>query len=105
MSDARFARQTDLFDPQSDLFRRSAAIEDAEPPPADFIERIRSELQSTLATVQAAPKFPWRDMTQTLLAEMRFKSIAEWLPDEEAAELRTAFASEMTRLYAAWGDA
>lgn len=44
-------------------------------------------------------------MTQATLAEMRFHSIARWLPDEEAKSLRAEFQSEIDRLYAALGSA
>ena len=70
-----------------------------EPPPEDFIARIRDELTGTLARVRDAPSLPWRDLTQATLAELRFNSIAGWLPDDEAAALRTAFQREMERLY------
>jgi hypothetical protein len=33
------------------------------------------------------------------LAELRFNSIPDWLPPEEAASLREAFAGEMARLW------
>jgi len=101
MSHDRFARQPDLFAAQTDLFDgRSNAI-DEEPPPEDFIQRIRDELNTTLALVQAAESFPWPDASRTLLTEMRFKSIAGWLPAAEADTLRAAFSAEMARLYAA----
>ena len=37
--------------------------------------------------------------SRTTLAELRFNSIAVWLPAEEAAALRAAFETEMARLY------
>ena len=70
-----------------------------EPPPPDFIARIRRELESTLARARDAARMPWRDLTAATLAEMRFKSIANWLPPEEAASLREAFAREMSLLW------
>jgi hypothetical protein len=65
-----------------------------------FVERIRTELVATLAKVRGADGLPWPDLTQTLLAEMRFRSISRYLPESEALGLRTAFEAEMTRLYA-----
>jgi hypothetical protein len=52
-----------------------------------------------LTFVDAAELLPWPDLTRTALAELRFNSIARWLPDAEAAELRSAFDAEMGRLY------
>ena len=46
-----------------------------------------------------AESLPWPDLTRATLAELRFHSIAGWLPEEEAATLREAFEAEMKRLY------
>jgi hypothetical protein len=70
-----------------------------EPPPAEFVARIRSELQETLRLVREAARLPWPDLTQATLAELRFHSIARWLPEEEASALQSAFEAEMVRLY------
>jgi hypothetical protein len=35
------------------------------------------------------------------MVEMRFNSVSNWLPREEAVSLRRQFAAEMGRLYAA----
>jgi hypothetical protein len=43
---------------------------------------------------------PWKDLTQATLAELRFDSIAGWLPEDEAAALRAEFHRELDRLYA-----
>jgi hypothetical protein len=43
---------------------------------------------------------PWRDLTAATLAELRFNSIADWLPTDEADALRERFGREMLRLYA-----
>ena len=66
---------------------------------SDFVAQIRAELNSTLALVQSAELLPWPDLTRTTLAELRFNSIARWLPEGEAAALHQAFDAEMTRLY------
>jgi hypothetical protein len=90
---------------QPDLFAdQQAEHEDVacgafEPPPPDFIARIRNELATTLDSVRAAATLPWTDLTRATLAELRFHSIAGWLPDKEAAALRAAFETEMARLY------
>jgi len=84
---------------QSDLFAAAGETLLPEPPPADFIARIRGELTDTLARVREAAALPWRDLTAATLAELRFNSIAGWLPDDEATALRAAFQCEMNRLY------
>ncbi len=71
---------------------------------ADLAERVRQELRATLARVQAAETLPWPNLTKTYLAEMRFESIAGWLPGEEAEALKAAFGKEMDRLYRAAGE-
>jgi hypothetical protein len=68
-------------------------------PPPEFVARIRSELEATLRTVQRAATLPWPDLTRATLAELRFHSIARWLPEGEASALRAAFEAEMARLY------
>jgi hypothetical protein len=90
--------QHDLFaDLQTE--HREVAPRGFEPPPPDFIARIRSELAATLENVRTAATLPWSDLTRATLAELRFHSIAGWLPDDEAAALRAAFETEMARLY------
>jgi hypothetical protein len=73
--------------------------------PAEFVERIRGELVGTLARARAADAMPWRDLTAATLAELRFHSIAGWLPSEEAEALRARFKTEMARLYAIAAEA
>lgn len=68
--------------------------------PADFVERMRDELTGTLAMARGAAALPWKDPTAATLAELRFNSIAGWLPEDEAEMLRQAFAREMSRLWA-----
>jgi hypothetical protein len=84
---------------QPDLFASLGDVSPAEAPPSDFIARIRDELTGTLARVRAAVALPWKDLTAATLAELRFNSIAGWLPQDEASALRAAFQSEMNRLY------
>jgi hypothetical protein len=90
---------------QLDLFASQETVPEErtpgafERPPEAFVARIRSELEATLCAVRQADTFPWPDLTRATLAELRFHSIARWLPDEEAASLREAFEMEMKRLY------
>jgi hypothetical protein len=86
---------------QPDLFAEPNASRARPPMPADFVERIRKELTATLALARAAAQLPWKDPTAATLAELRFNSIAGWLPDAEAERLRASFAVEMQRLWAA----
>jgi hypothetical protein len=91
---------------QSDLFADQPAMQEASvptflgPAPPDFVARIRGELEATLLAVREAAALPWPDLTRATLAEMRFNSIARWLPADEAEALRAAFETEMARLYA-----
>lgn len=99
MSRARIATQPDLF--ASSEAPLEPQVEEFDPDREEFVQRLREELNATLALAQAAPRFPWRDLTRTLMAEMRFHSIAEtWMPPEEGARLRAAFDVEMVRFYA-----
>jgi hypothetical protein len=84
---------------QPDLFAAAGQALLQEPPPADFIARIRCELTDTLALVREAAVLPWKDLTAATLAELRFNSIADWLPENEASALRAAFQCEINRLY------
>ena len=85
---------------QPDLLANADGALLAEAPPSEFIAQIRSELTGTLARVRGAVALPWKDLTAATLAELRFNSIAGWLPDDEAKELRVSFQREMQRLYA-----
>lgn len=93
MTSYRSARQLDLFGGAVNPPSREA-------PPADFVQRIRDELTGTVAQVHGAAALPWKDLTKATLAELRFDSIAGWLPEDEAAALRAAFHRELDRLYA-----
>jgi hypothetical protein len=93
MGTYRSSRQPDLFAAAGQAFLPEA-------PPADFIARIRGELTDTLGRVREAAALPWKDLTSATLAELRFDSIAGWLPDDEASALRVSFKREMNRLYA-----
>jgi hypothetical protein len=57
------------------------------------------ELYGTLALARSAATFPWPDLTQTCKVEMRFNSMPNRLPRQEAVGLRRQFAAEMDRLY------
>lgn len=91
-------RQGDLFgtDAQSDLFDEDAPtpVYRADP------DEVRAELHKILAEARAARKLPW-EPKQVSLYRTIFPQMTNWLPDEEAAQLRFAFDTEMARLEAA----
>ena len=91
-------RQPNLFghQPQPQLFDADNA------PPAyrpDF-DDVRARLNRILAEARAAERLPW-DADKVLMYQTIFPHMAGWLPEEEAAQLRFAFDTEMTRLKAA----
>jgi hypothetical protein len=88
---------------QPDLFASTTAPNRAAvDAPEEYIEGIRRELLATLALVEAASTFPWKDEMAVLLADRRFLSMVNWLPQAEADALRARFNIEMDRLYAAF---
>jgi len=88
------------FEPaQPDLFAHEAprgqASASADP------DLVRARLLAMLAQAQAAEGgSPWNERT-TRLYQIIFPQMTNWLPAEEAAQLRFDFAQEMTRLKAA----
>ena len=101
----RYVHQPSLFDKPRDSPTWSLADELDEHPGEDFIQDIRDELNATLALARASATFPWKDLTQTYMVEMRLNSMSRWLPRQEAVVLRRAFAAEMDRLYEAADEA
>jgi hypothetical protein len=89
--------QTDMFseDAQSDLFG-------ADPVPAyrPDPEKVRARLHKILAEARAAQTFPW-EPTRVSLYRTIFPQMTNWLPDEEGAQLRFEFETEIRRLEAA----
>ncbi len=90
--------QQDLFgsDPEPELFKPDEA------PPAyrPDLDDVRARLNRILAEARAAEKLPW-DADRTMLYRTIFPYMAGWLPEEEGAQLRFEFNTEMTRLGAA----
>ena len=66
------------------------------PDPAD----IRQRLHAVLATARAAPDKPWPEK-KFRLWQIVFPNMANWLPEDEANQLRFEFAAEVERLKAA----
>jgi hypothetical protein len=97
----RFADQPSLFDSPAGSPTGSLVDQLDEHPGEEFIQGIRDELGATLALARAAATFPWPDLTKTYMVEMRFNSMSNWLPRQEAVGLRRELAAEMDRLYEA----
>jgi hypothetical protein len=63
-------------------------------------EGVRAELRAVLAKVRAAQSFPW-DARRTLYWRTVFPQMTNWLPEDEAKQLRFEFEREIRRLEAA----
>ncbi len=93
---ARIGEQ-DLFEAetQPDLFG-------AEPTPAyrPDPDKVRVRLHKILAEARAAQTLPWGP-TRVSLYRTIVPQMTSWLPEEEAAQLRFEFETELARLEAA----
>ena len=87
----------DLFGdatPQPDLFAGEA------PQPRkvmDFQAEARKRLLKVIAEAKAAATLPWSER-ELQKWQILFPQMAEWLPDDEAGQLRFEFAKEVERL-------
>ena len=85
---------TDFFDQdmQPDLFG-------AEPVPAyrPDPDKVRARLHKILAEARAAQAMPWEPTTVSLY-RLIFPQMTGFLPEDEGAQLRFAFDTEMERL-------
>jgi hypothetical protein len=63
-------------------------------------DKVGAQLLAVLAKARAARTFPW-DPRRTLYWRTVFPQMTNWLPDEEAAQLRLEFDAEIRRLDAA----
>lgn len=83
--------------PQPDLFGNEPAPQRSYlPDPA----KVRIELLNILARAKAAPTTPWRSSDQDFY-RLVFPQMTNWLPDDEAKQLRFEFEAELARLEAA----
>jgi hypothetical protein len=91
------ARQGDFFnpDPQNDLFDDMPTPE-YRPEPGD----VRKELHRLLALVRSSETLPW-DRRRADYFGTVFPQMANWLPQDEAAQLCFDFSAELARLRAA----
>lgn len=92
------ARQRDLFqdDEQADLFGKDAPTLVYRPDP----DRVRARLHKILAEARAAHKLPWEPPRVSLYRTI-FPQMTLWLPEDEGAQLRFEFDTELARLGAA----
>ena len=74
----------------------------AEPVPAyrPDPDKVRARLHKILAEAQAAQTLPWAP-GRVSLDRTIFPQITNWLPEEEGAQLRFEFETELARLEAA----
>jgi hypothetical protein len=63
-------------------------------------DKVRRRLEKILAEARAAQKLPWEPTTVSLYRTI-FPQMTNWLPEEEGAQLRFAFETELARLEAA----
>jgi hypothetical protein len=87
-------QQDDLFgNSQTSLFPEMAAPVDYRPHP----EKVRAKILRIINEAQSAETFPWDQARQrfyrTVVPQMLL-----WLPEEEAAQLRFEFETELKRL-------
>jgi hypothetical protein len=93
---------------QNDLFERGpvqaslfGSGEDRMQPPRPRTvpdpKDVRRRLHALLAKARAAEKMPWSERDARMWQSV-FPNMANWLPDEEANQLRLEFAQEMERL-------
>ena len=89
--------QPDLFegDEQADLFGEQPTPEYRPDP-----DSVRARLHKILAEARAAQRLPWNP-TRVSLYRTIFPQMTNWLPEEEGAQLRFEFDTEMARLEAA----
>lgn len=88
------SQQRDLFlsEPEPALFEdenRYATKPDA--------EKIRLHLKALLETARSATTMPWPERDARMW-QIEFPQLTNWLPPDEAAQLRLEFAQEMHRL-------
>ncbi len=60
-------------------------------------DKVRRRLYKIFAEARAAQKLPWESTTVSLYRTI-FPEMTNWLPEEEGAQLRFEFETELTRL-------
>ncbi len=86
---------------QGELFRREEQLElfpDSRAPAyRPDPDKVRSRLHKILAEARAAERLPW-EPTRTSLYRKIFPQMTLWLPEDEGAQLRIEFETELARL-------
>jgi len=92
------SRQGDLFrnDEQDDLFGEDSPTPVFRADP----DEVRQDLYKILAEARAARTMPW-DAKRVSLYRTIFPQMTNWLPEDEATQLRFEFETELARLEAA----
>jgi hypothetical protein len=90
--------QPDLFgtETQDDLFDEDAAPVAYRADP----DKVRAHLHRILTEARSAQRLPW-EPTRVSLYRTIFPQMTNWLPEDEGAQLRFEFESELARLKAA----
>lgn len=60
-------------------------------------ERVRQKLRAAIETARNAERMPWSEK-EVRKWQILFTNMPNWLPDEEAAQVRLEFAREIERL-------
>lgn len=79
---------------QGELFSACHATPQVVPVTPDSV---REKMLGILAQLRAAERMPWSDR-KARINEVIFPQMANWLPEDEANQLRFEFAREMERL-------
>jgi hypothetical protein len=92
-------------DDQPDLFvsQTQAELFDEDAPKPEYRadpDKVRAELHRILAEARGAERLPW-EPAKVALYRTIFPQMTNWLPQDEGAQLRFQFESEMARLKAA----
>lgn len=91
-------QQTDLFghEPsQGELFGSTCAIKPQAVPVTP--DSVRSKMLTMLAQLRSANQMPWPDR-KVKINEVLFPQMANWLPEDEAAQLCFEFTQQIERL-------
>lgn len=87
-------QQDDLFgNAQPSLFPEAAAPVDYRPDP----DKVRAKIIRIITEARSAETFPWDSARQKFYRTV-VPQMSLWLPDEEAAQLRFEFETEVKRL-------